>query len=215
MGRNRKRRRSEQRAASRAEAKAPRQEAQQEPEAQGSWYHAKSPALRFILITGGFMFLFYAFFYSSPEDNPTLDKLIRGYLGTYASASGAILDVVGFDARSVGTAVFVDERRVEVVRGCDAMEPIALFIAAVLAVQVSWRAKLIGLAGVFVLVFINLLRIMALTIVSAKFPDLFESAHLTVGQTVFVVCTLALWFGWVTWASKEGEGKEPDAASPA
>ena len=57
---------------------------------------------------------------------------------------------------------------------------------------------------------ISLASIMVLSVISSKFPDSFETAHLTVGQTVFVVVTLALWFGWMTWASRDPG--ESDAA---
>jgi exosortase/archaeosortase family protein len=84
------------------------------------------------------------------------------------------------------------------------MEPIALFVAAVIAVQVSLMSKLIGLVvGVPLLVLVNLVRIIALTIVSVRFSERFETAHVTVGQTVFIVCTLCVWFAWVTWATRK------------
>ena len=43
----------------------------------------------------------------------------------------------------------------------------------------------------------------ALTIVSAKFPEQFDTAHLTVGQIVFIVATLCLWITWITWATRD------------
>jgi len=174
-----------------------------------SWREAKGPALRFVLICGGLMLAFYGVFYTAPEDAPGIHAFIRGYLSLYASAAGAVLDVLGFDVRVVGTAVRVDRGIVEVARGCDAMEPIAFFCAAVLAIQVGWRAKGIGLAvGVAVLVLANLLRIIALTLVSMRWPDRFETFHVTIGQTLYVVLTLCLWFAWVHWATRpavEGE----------
>jgi exosortase/archaeosortase family protein len=176
-----------------------------------SWREAKGPALRFVLICGGLMLAFYGVFYTSPEDAPGVHAFIRGYLSLYASAAGAVLDVLGYDVKVVGTAVKVDRGLVEVARGCDAMEPIAFFCAAVLAIQVGWRAKGIGLAaGVALLVLANLLRIIALTLVSMKWPERFETFHVTVGQTAYVMLTLCLWFAWVHWATRPasvgGEG---------
>lgn len=183
------------------------------PAERESWYRAKRPALRFVLIAGGFMLLFYAVFYTSPEESPALDRFIRNYLSVYASTAGFLLERVGFDVRVLGTSISLDGRAVEVARGCDALEPIALFVAAVIAVQVELRRKLPGiLVGVPLLVLLNLVRIIALTVVSAKFPEQFETAHLTVGQIVFIVCTLSLWFAWVTWATRE---REEARATPA
>lgn len=176
---------------------------------------AKGPALRFLLIAGGFMLFFYGFFYTSPEDNPGLNNAINAYLGAYASVAGFLLDVMGFDIAVEGQNIFMESKPVKVVRGCDAMEPIAMFIAAILAVNVgSWRSKLIGLgAGIGILVFANLLRIMALTYISVRFPSFFDTAHLSVGQTLFILLTLSVWFAWAIWASKQ-EAKEEAQETP-
>jgi len=183
------------------------------PATRESWLRAKGPALRFVLISAGFMLFFYGVFYTSPEDSPRIDALVRAYLNTYAVAARAVLHVLGFDASVLGSTILVDKRGVDVVRGCDAMEPIALYVAAVIAIQVPWRAKLAGLViGVPVLVLVNLVRIVALTIVSVKFHEQFDTAHLTVGQTLYVVCTLALWFAWVAWATRERRRKVGVAA---
>jgi exosortase/archaeosortase family protein len=156
-----------------------------------------------VLIVAGLMALFYGVFYTSPEDNPRVDAFIRAYLGVYASAGAFLFDLFGLDARASGTTLFVDSKAVEVVRGCDAMEPIAFFMAAVIAIQVPWRAKLLGLGlGVPALVLLNLVRIMTLALVSARRPSFFETAHVTVGQTIFVLCTLCLWFVWAQRATR-------------
>lgn len=206
MGRNSRKRRAEARDASsggRASSPGPGAPA---AAASGDWVATKGPALRFVLIAAALMLLFYGVFYTSPEESPAIDAFIRGYLGAYASAAAFVLDLLGLDAGSRGTTLFLGGRAVEVVRGCDAMEPIAFFTAAVIAVQVPWRWKLVGLgAGVPLLVLLNLVRIMALALVSAKLPELFETAHVTVAQTLFVVCTLCLWFLWMFRAPRDEE----------
>jgi exosortase/archaeosortase family protein len=186
--------------------------------ADDPWRQAKGPALRFVLICGGLMLLFYGVFYTSPQESPRLHGFVSAYLGVYATVAGAILDLFGFDNQVLGTTIRIGGGSVSVARGCDAMEPIAFYCAAVVAIQVGLRAKLVGLvAGVSILVLINLGRIIALTVVRMKFPEQFETAHVTVGQTLFVVCTLCLWFLWVNWATRveDSHGKEPDAAAPA
>ncbi len=173
-----------------------------------SWLGSKGPALRFVLFAGGFMFLFYAIFYSSPEESPAIHEAIQSYLGVYASAAGFLLELLGFRIQVVGPAIFIDGTAVQVARGCDAMEPIALYIAAVIAIGVPLRAKLWGLGlGVPLLMALNLMRIVALSIISVRKKDWFDAAHLTVGQTVFVLCTLALWFVWIFWAMRAGPSK--------
>lgn len=200
MGKNQKKRRAEQGEAS-GTGPTP-------PKGSSDWVRAKGPALRFVLISGGLMLLFYGVFYTSPEDSPQLNAFLRTYLGLYASASAFVLDLFGAAATAQGPTLFVGGKAVEVARGCDAMEPIALFVAALIAVQVPLRAKLWGLlVCVPLLMFLNLLRIIALSWIALTHPAWFETAHVTVGQTLFVVCTLCLWFVWVMRASRAG--REP------
>jgi exosortase/archaeosortase family protein len=176
------------------------------------WTSAKGPALRFVLIAALLMLAFYAVFYTSPEESPGLHAAIERYLALYARAAGWVLSLVGFDVRIEASRILVEGNPVEVVRGCDAMEPIALFVAAVLAFQVPWGKKLLGLfVGVPVLALLNLVRIILLSLVDLKYPARFEAAHLTVGQTVFIVCTLCLWFAWVIWATREESASDAAA----
>ena len=208
MGRNSKRNRAEEAPGA---ARSPERGQKGAPGATPSWVLAKGPALRFILVSAGLMLLFYGVFYTAPEDSPALNAFIRTYLGAYASTAAFILDLLGQDARADGTTLFLGSKSVEIVRGCDAMEPIAFFVAAVIAVQVDLRAKLLGLAvGVPALVLLNLVRILALSLVSAMLPQYFETAHVAVGQTVFILCTLCLWFVWVIRASRPSN-TDPDA----
>ena len=206
MGSKKKKERREAKAAAKAPG-SPR-EASERPQSEagaagGSFVGAKGPALRFLLIAGGFMLLFYTLFYTSPEDSPGLHAAINSYLSVYASLAGAVLDVIGFDIVVTGQMISIEGTPVRVVRGCDAMEPIAMFVAAVLAVQAgTWRTKVVGiLGGVGILVAANLLRIIILTFISYRFPSIFDTAHELVGQTLFILLTLGLWFGWVVWAS--------------
>lgn len=204
MGRKRSERRAEARRAG-----APARPA---VEVHEGWSSAKGPALRFVLIAALSMLAFYAVFYTSPEESPGVHAAIERYLALYARAAGALLSLAGFDVRIEASRILLDGKPVEVVRGCDAMEPIALFVAAVLAFQVAWTRKLVGLfVGVSALVLLNLVRIVLLSLVDLKYPAAFETAHLTVGQTVFIVCTLCLWFAWAIWATRRESASDAAA----
>jgi len=215
MGKNKKRRRAERRSDARTNP-APKgpSDAGGSDAGRGAWLHAKSPALRFVVITGALMALFYWVFYTPPEESPALDAFIRTYLHGYAVGAAFLLDLFGFNAKADGTTVFLDFLPVEVVRGCDAMEPIALYVAAVIAVPMSWREKLVGVfGGVAALAAINTIRIAILSYVSSKHQEFFETAHLTIAQTVFILCTVSLWVLWAMWASAREGRRSDDAAA--
>jgi exosortase family protein XrtM len=86
---------------------------------------------------------------------------------------------------------------VEVKRGCDAVEPLVLFCAAVIAFPVSLRRKISGIAlGTVVLLVLNLLRIVTLYFVSVHAPRFFELMHVEVWQALFIFLALGLWAIW-------------------
>ena len=91
--------------------------------------------------------------------------------------------------------------------GCDAIEPIVLFAAAVLASPVSFRTKIPGiLIGWILLLVINLLRLVTLFIVAISFPTLYDVLHEHIWQAVFVVLAIVFWAIWVQWATRPERG---------
>jgi len=86
-------------------------------------------------------------------------------------------------------------------RGCDAIHPSALFVAAVLASPVALWTKLPGcLAGTFVLMALNLLRIVSLFYAKIYWPRAFDVLHVEVWQALFILLAVLLWAAWAAWA---------------
>ncbi|UCE61919.1 MAG: hypothetical protein JSU63_09325, partial [Phycisphaerales bacterium] len=70
-----------------------------------------------------------------------------------------------------------------IVRGCDAIEPVAAFTAAVLASPVSVSFKAWGiLVGALALQVINLIRLVTLFFVGVYFPRALDIVHIDVWQ---------------------------------
>ncbi len=116
----------------------------------------------------------------------------------------SILRWFGHDVTADDRQILTPEGgRLEVRRGCDAIEPTALFVAAVLAFplsfRVKWPAVLAGIAG---LLTINLIRIVTLYWTYAYIPDAFDIVHTQVWQALFVFLAIALWVIWVWWATR-------------
>ncbi|TWT44167.1 Transmembrane exosortase [Phycisphaerae bacterium RAS1] len=157
---------------------------------------------RFILVMALLMGGFYAFYYAPASPESFNGRFIRGYLSLYAQAAGGVLRTAGFQAAVTGQSISGDFS-VTIIKGCDAMEPKALFIAAVLAFPAPWRRKLAGMiAGLLALIAINLFRIVSLYWIGAKAPAWFDLAHLEVWQSILVLVSVALWVLWALWATR-------------
>lgn len=100
----------------------------------------------------------------------------------------------------------------QIVRGCDAIEPTAAFAAAVLASPVSLWTKLPGiLVGTLILLFVNLVRLVSLFLIGVHWPRALDVMHEDLWQAAFIVLAIVLWAIWVQWATRSKAG-EPDAS---
>jgi exosortase/archaeosortase family protein len=165
----------------------------------------RRPIFRFVLVFGICVALFYllsatAFF---------RERFFPWYLGVSAKATAAILTGLGQGASASGNRVASDRFSMLVERGCDAVEPTALFLSAVLASPVALRLKAPGLIlGTLALALVNLLRLVALFLTGIYWRGAFEIMHVDVWQAIFIFLALLFWVVWALWA-QSGKGKQP------
>jgi exosortase/archaeosortase family protein len=130
------------------------------------------------------------------------------HLGLVARSTGAVLGVLGQEITVNGTSVSSPDFSMEIVRGCDAIEPTAAFVAAVLASPVAFWAKIPGiLIGAAAMLVINLIRLVSLYFVGVHFPKVLDIMHLDVWQATFVVLAICFWTIWVQWATRPKRGR--------
>lgn len=155
------------------------------------------PIARFVLTFGVLVAVFYlgtatAFF---------RDTFVPAYLGANARVTAAILSLFGQKAEAEGKMIQSAKFGMEVERGCDAVEPTVLFLAAVLASPVALRARLIGMvAGGLALAVINVLRLVTLFVTGIYWHEAFEVMHVDVWQAIFIFLAILFWVLWALWA---------------
>jgi exosortase H (IPTLxxWG-CTERM-specific) len=132
------------------------------------------------------------------------ERALPGLQRVNARASAAILNVFGENASALDTTINSPRPySVNIAHGCDAIEPAALFAAAVLAFPVAFRRKLIGLfIGVGTILVLNLVRIVSLYYTGVFWSSAFETMHIDVWQPAFVLLSLFFWVVWALWATK-------------
>lgn len=163
------------------------------------WVRAKRPVLGFVLLFAILM----GFFYSITFIPYVSNRVFPAYMRFNAQASVVILNVFGEGADTRGTMVTSPRFSVDIQHGCDAIEPSALFIAAVLAFPASMYSKLPGLLlGTVALGLVNLIRIVTLFYTGIYYPRGFESMHVDVWQPIFILLALVFWVMWAWWATR-------------
>jgi exosortase/archaeosortase family protein len=142
--------------------------------------------------------------------------LFPRYLRLNAAVSAFLLRAMGEEARAQEVAIISPRYAVTIQRGCDAIEPSALFASAVIAFPAAWRRRLAGaVAGVGLLLGLNLVRIVTLYYTGVFKPEAFETMHLDVWQPAFIFLALLLWILWALWATRRPAPAPPAARDAA
>jgi exosortase H (IPTLxxWG-CTERM-specific) len=139
------------------------------------------------------------------------DHAVEPFTAGVARVSGATLDLLGQDVRMEGTVIRSPRFAVNIRNGCNGVETLLIFLAAVLAFPAPWKARLAGLAlGAVAIQLVNLVRVVALFLTGAYFPSFFDSSHTVIWQTLVIAFGVLL---WVFWANRFAAPR-PAAARP-
>jgi exosortase/archaeosortase family protein len=118
---------------------------------------------------------------------------LNGVLNVRAGSALIHLLTPGESVRGRGDRIESATTSIQVAQGCEGIDVMLMFVAAVVAMPLGWRRKLLaGLAGVAVVYAVNLLRLAGLFYCLEYAPERFESMHVIVGQTVVIVVAIAV-----------------------
>jgi exosortase H (IPTLxxWG-CTERM-specific) len=140
------------------------------------------------------------------------DRVIEPFTAGIARVSGATLDLLGQDVTMKGTAIRSPRFAVNIRNGCNGVEAMLIFLAAVLAFPASWKSRLAGLAlGILAIQLVNLVRVVALFLTGVYFPRFFDSSHTVIWQTVVILFGVLLWIFWANRFAAPAAAAEPAA----
>lgn len=173
------------------------------PEPSASLWQRNRREIRFlilfvVLLAGGFTLI---------SINWVNDHAIEPFTAGIARVSGATLDLLGQDVTMNGTIIRSPRFAVNIRNGCNGVEAMLIFLAAVLAFPAAWKARLSGLAlGILAIQVVNLIRVVALFLTGVYFPRLFDTSHTVIWQTVVILFGVLL---WIFWANRYAAPAEP------
>jgi exosortase family protein XrtM len=163
-------------------------------------FKSNAKEIRFFFL---FVILFFtlqtAHYFARPYTTPLLvDKL------TTTVSSKIINFITPHEKTFVEEGAITDGSfMVEVRRGCEGIEGMLLLIAAMLAFPAGLRAKLAGMVGGILFIYIfNLARIAGLYYVVKYKPILFDMMHIYVGQIIIIFIALVFFIFWLSALEK-------------
>jgi exosortase H (IPTLxxWG-CTERM-specific) len=141
-----------------------------------------------VLLGGGFTLI---------SVNWVNDHAIEPFTAGIARASGVALNLLGQHVTQNGTILRNARFAVNIRNGCNGVEAMLIFLAAVLAFPASWRSRITGLVlGTIAIQIVNLIRVVALFLTGIYFPRIFDTSHTVIWQTIVILVGVLLWIFW-------------------
>ncbi len=139
------------------------------------------------------------------------DHAVEPFTAGIARMSGGILRAMGQNVTMAGTIIRNPRFAVNIRNGCNGIEAMLIFIAAVLAFPASWKSRLAGLTlGILAIQVVNLVRVVALFLTGVYFPKIFDTSHTVIWQTIVILCGVLLWIFWANrFATPPAPASEP------
>jgi exosortase H (IPTLxxWG-CTERM-specific) len=154
-----------------------------------------------VLLAGGFALL---------SVNWVNDHAVEPFTAGVAAASGVALDLIGQGVSREGTVIRNERFAVNIENGCNGIETMLIFMAAVLAFPAPWKARLAGLGlGLVAIQAVNLVRVVALFLTGAYLPSLFDTSHTVIWQTLVILSGVLLWLLWASRLKPPTPTSEP------
>ncbi len=143
------------------------------------------------------------------------DHLVVPFTAWVAWTSGHALRLLGQPVILEGTVIRGPRFAVNIENGCNGVETVVIFLAAVLAFPARWRARLAGLVlGIVAIQLINLVRVVALYLTGAYLPSFFDTSHTVIWQTLVILSGLALFVVWASRVGGPGDGRDGPEEGP-
>lgn len=112
-----------------------------------------------------------------------------------------ILQILSIPGTYQGSIIKLSSIALDVRFGCNGLEAVMIYSVAVIAFPASWKDKLKGILGGFLVIqVINILRISLLAYSAIHFKDLFEYSHIYIAQGMMIAVSLGVFFIYLKYA---------------
>ena len=148
----------------------------------------------FLVKFGVLLLLFYVAVSLRPVDQHVIVPFTQGI----TQISGSVLRLLGQKVTVTGT-VISGAFAVDIHNGCNGIEAIVFVCAAMFAFDAPVAKRLLGaLLAAVILQTLNIIRIVTLYLIGLKRPEIFETAHLAIWQTLMFAAAVFLFLAWTS-----------------
>ena len=134
-----------------------------------------------------------------------------GYSEAIVVLTARILELFGVSSTYSGTLINLPSITLDVEFGCNGLEAVMIYIVAVLTFPATWKNRLFGIIGGFLVIqVLNLIRIVALAYSAVYHRDLFDLIHIYVAQGVMIAVALGTFVLYLSYIS-HGQPKQQQA----
>ena len=136
-----------------------------------------------------------------------------GYSEAIVILTAKILGIFGITSTYSGTLINLPSITLDVAFGCNGLEAVMIYTVAVLTFPATWKNKIIGIVGGFLVIqVLNLIRIVALAYAGVYHRDLFEVIHIYVAQGVMIAVALGTFVLYLSYLSHGQPTQQQTAA---
>ncbi len=157
---------------------------------------------KFILLYIVYMLLaFMIMEYEGAKNFLNLDAL---YTGSVVWLSTHLIELLGINVTAEGAFLHLDSAIMEVKFGCNGLEAILLYCAAVLAFPAPWNRRIWGIIfGATLLQVFNLMRIALLAWVLEYHRNIFDLMHEYITQSIMIVIAFVVFLLYLQYVTDE------------
>lgn len=164
--------------------------------------------MRARLAFAGRFLAFLTVFYAVVAFNPINDGAVVPFTGAVTRVAAQVVRLFDRDVQAVGTTMASSRFVIDVKNGCNAVEVMIFFTAAVLAFPAPMRVRIAGLAaGLPLIQLLNLVRLASLFWIGTRHPSLFNLFHVALWQTVMILIGVTMFVVWSSSASRQTAGR--------
>jgi exosortase/archaeosortase family protein len=122
------------------------------------------------------------------------------------SLASAFIKFMGLPFTSHGRIISLPAASLEVRFGCNGLEAVMLYSAAVIAFPSPWKKKAAGIAaGLLLIQIFNILRIGGLAYAAVHFNKYFDIFHIYIAQGMTIVVSLVTLFAYLHYVARPGK----------
>jgi len=131
---------------------------------------------------------------------------INGYFSEFVTAISANVMMLFTTVSYENHFIHLSNGSLEVLFGCNGLESIILYIAAILAYPASKQAKVYGfIIGFVVINIINIFRIVTLGYVHLYYQSIFSVMHDYITQNIMIVLVFVVFVVYLNWIGDDAE----------